>query len=313
MNTLRTRILSVLVEYNAWIIFGILILLSTFVSDVFFSQTNLANLFRQVSGVGLISMGMLLVIMVGGIDLSVGSVMSLGGVLLALLTHRMPLGAALILTIGCGIGLGLTAGFLTTAGKIAPFIATLALMTIARGASFMLSDGSPVPLNSAAAPLLTFGDGYLLGIPYPVLFFLVITGLVFVVLRYNVIGRILIAIGSNEEAVRLAGINVNRYYWLVYGFSGAMAAMAGIITVARTGIGSPVVGIGLELDAIAAVVVGGASLKGGRGSAINTLLGVIILGMIGNIMNLKDVPAYPQQIIKGVIIILAVLLQRFQK
>lgn len=290
-----------------------MILLSTFVSDVFFSQTNLSNLFRQVSGVGLISMGMLLVIMVGGIDLSVGSVMSLGGVLLALLTHQMSLGAALTLTIGCGIGLGLTAGFLTTAGKIAPFIATLALMTIARGASFMISDGSPVPLNSAAAPLLAFGDGYLVGIPYPVLFFLVITGLVFAILQYNVIGRILIAVGSNEEAVRLAGINVNRYHWLVYGFSGAMAAMAGIITVARTGIGSPVVGIGLELDAIAAVVVGGASLKGGRGSAINTLLGVIILGMIGNIMNLKDVPAYPQQIIKGLIIILAVLLQRFQK
>ncbi|MBC8156466.1 MAG: ABC transporter permease [Bacteroidetes bacterium] len=290
-----------------------MILLSTFVSDVFFSQTNLSNLFRQVSGVGLVSMGLLLVIMVGGIDLSVGSVMSLGGVLLALLTHQMPLGAALTLTIGCGIALGLTAGFLTTAGKIAPFIATLALMTIARGVSFMVSDGSPVPLNSAAAPLLGFGDGYLLGVPYPVLFFLLITGLVFVMLQYNVIGRILIAIGSNEEAVRLAGINVNRYYWFVYAFSGAMASLAGIITVARTGIGSPVVGIGLELDAIAAVVVGGASLKGGRGSAINTLLGVIILGMIGNIMNLKDVPAYPQQIIKGVIIILAVLLQRFQK
>jgi ribose transport system permease protein len=239
--------------------------------------------------------------------------MSLGGVLLALLTHKMPLGAALILTVGCGITLGLSAGFLTTAGKIAPFIATLALMTIARGVSFMISDGSPVPLNSAAAPLLSFGDGYLLGIPYPVLFFLLFTGLVFIILQYHVIGRILIAIGSNEEAVRLAGINVNRYYWLVYGFSGAMATLAGIVTVARTGIGSPVVGIGLELDAIAAVVVGGTSLKGGRGSAINTLLGVIILGMIGNIMNLKDVPAYPQQIIKGVIIILAVLLQRFQK
>lgn len=290
-----------------------MILLSTLVSDVFFSPTNLANLFRQVSGVGLISMGMLLVIMTGGIDLSVGSVMSLGGVLLALLTHEMPLGAALLLTVGCGVTVGLTAGFMTTMGKIAPFIATLALMTIARGISFMISDGSPVPLNSAASPLLAFGDGYLVGVPLPVLFFLLITGLVYILLRYNVIGRVIIAIGSNEEAVRLSGLNVNKYYWGVYAFSGAMAAVAGVITVARTGIGSPVVGIGIELDAIAAVVVGGTSLKGGRGSAINTLLGVIILGMIGNIMNLKDVPAYPQQVIKGVIIILAVLLQRFQK
>lgn len=313
MKDKLNRAFPLLIEYNTLIIFGIMIILSTFVSDVFFSQTNLSNLFRQVSGIGLISLGMLLVILTGGIDLSVGSVMSLGGVLLALLTHAMPLGAALLLTIGGGVALGMTAGFLTTTGKLAPFIATLALMTIARGASFMLSDGSPVPLNSAASPLLAFGDGYFLGVPFPVFFFFLLTGLVFILLRYNVIGRIIIAIGSNEEAVRLSGIKVDKYYWLVYGFSGAMAAMAGIIAVARTGIGSPVIGIGLELDAIAAVVVGGASLKGGRGSAINTFLGVIILGMIGNIMNLKDVPAYPQQIIKGVIIILAVLLQRFQK
>lgn len=313
MNEKLRRALPLLIEYNTLIIFVVMLILSATASDVFFSQTNLANLFRQVSGVGLVSMGLLLVIMVGGIDLSVGSVMSLGGVLLALLTHVMPLGGALTLTIGCGVLIGLTAGFLITAGKLAPFIATLALMTIARGISFMISAGSPVPLNSAALPLLVFGDGYFLGVPYPVLFFFLITAGVFIVLRYNIIGRILIAIGSNEEAVRLAGINVNRYYWLVYGFSGAMAAMAGILTVARTGIGSPVIGIGLELDAIAAVVVGGTSLKGGRGSALNTLLGVIILGMIGNIMNLKDVPAYPQQIIKGFIIILAVLLQRLQK
>lgn len=313
MKPTRLNLFTVFIEYNTVIIFVAMIILSTVVSDVFFSPTNLANLFRQVSGIGIISLGMLLVIMTGGIDLSVGSVMSLGGVLLALLTHSMPLGAALLLTIGCGTSVGLLSGLMTTLGKIAPFIATLALMTIARGLSFMISDGSPVPLNSAASPLLAFGDGYFLGVPLPVFFFFLMTGLVFIVLRYNVIGRIIIAIGSNEEAVRLSGIKVDKYYWLVYGFSGAMAAIAGVIAVARTGIGSPVIGIGIELDAIAAVVVGGTSLKGGRGSAINTLLGVIILGMIGNIMNLKDVPAYPQQVIKGVIIILAVLLQRFQK
>jgi ribose transport system permease protein len=313
VKALLPKFLTFLINNNTVIIFGAMILLSTLVSDVFFSPTNLSNLFRQVSAVGIISMGMLLVVMTGGIDLSVGSVMSLGGVLVALLSHLMPLGAALTVTVSCGIGVGLMAGFMTTIGRIAPFIATLALMTIARGASFMISEGSPVPLNSAAVPLLTFGDGYFLGIPLPVFFFFLISGLVFIILQYNVIGRILVAIGSNEEAVRLSGINVEKYYWLVYGFSGAMAALAGVMTVARTGIGSPVIGVGIELDAIAAVVVGGTSLKGGRGSALNTLLGVIILGMIGNIMNLKDVPAYPQQIIKGVIIILAVLLQRFQK
>lgn len=187
-----------------------MLILSATVSDVLFSQTNLSNLFRQVSGIGIVGLGLLLVIIVGGIDLSVGVVMSLSGVLLALLSHIVPTGGALTLTILCGILVGLTADFLTTSGKLAPFIATLALMTIARGISFMISAGSPVPLNSAAVPLLVFGDGYFLGIPYPVFFFLLITGLVFIVLRYNVSGRILIAIGSNEEAVRLSGIKVNK-------------------------------------------------------------------------------------------------------
>lgn len=176
----------------------------------------------------------------------------------------------------------------------------------------MFSKGSPIPLSDNSSKLMAFGNGFILGIPYPVIIFLLISSILFILLKYNAIGRIIIAIGSNKEAVRLSGIKINKYKLLVYGFSGAMAAIAGIIVVSRTGIGSPVVGMGLELDAIAAVVVGGASLKGGKGSATNTFLGILILGMIGNIMNLKDIPAYPQQVIKGVIIIFAVLLQRFQ-
>ena len=131
--------------------------------------------------------------------------------------------------------------------------------------------------------------------------------------KYNVFGRIIIAIGSNEEAVRLSGIKVSAYKFSVYAITGGLSAVAGIITTARTAVGSPVMGVGMELDVIATVVIGGASLSGGRGSAINTLLGVLILGMIGNIMNLMNIPAYSQQVIKGLIIILAVLLQRFQE
>jgi ribose transport system permease protein len=131
-----------------------------------------------------------------------------------------------------------------------------------------------------------------------------------VFLRYNVFGRVIIAIGSNEEAVRLSGIQVSFYKFSVYVISGGLAALAGLITTARTAVGSPVMGMGMELDVIATVVIGGASLSGGKGSAFNTLLGVLILGMIGNIMNLMTIPAYSQQVIKGLIIIFAMLLQR---
>ena len=131
-------------------------------------------------------------------------------------------------------------------------------------------------------------------------------------LRFNVFGRLIIAIGSNEEASRLSGIKVNKYLFLVYAISGALAAISGIVVASRTNLGSPNMGMAWELDAIAAVVIGGASLNGGKGTAINTLMGVLILGLIGNILNLLNVPSYPQQVIKGVIIIFAVLLQRFE-
>jgi ribose transport system permease protein len=313
MNLSLKKAKDFILEYNTLIIFLIMIVVSTSLSNVFFSHVNLSNLLRQVAGIGIISMGMLLVIIIGGIDLSVGSVLALAGVLLAYFTQSMPLSVALLLTCICGLAIGLVSGYLSAYGRLAPFIVTLAVMTIARGLAFMVSKGAPIMVNENAQGLMDFGNGYILGLPLPVLLFFSISALVFVMLKYNVAGRIIIAIGSNEEGVRLSGIKINQYKLALYGFSGTMAALAGIIATSRTGIGSPVIGTGLELDAIAAVVVGGASLKGGRGSAFNTLLGVLILGMIGNIMNLKDVPAYPQQVIKGVIIILAVLLQRFKQ
>ena len=136
--------------------------------------------------------------------------------------------------------------------------------------------------------------------------------LVFFILKYTVFGRLIIAIGSNEEAVRLSGIKLKYYKFAVYGMTGGFAALAGIISTSRTGVGSPIIGVGLELDVIAAVVIGGASLSGGKGTALNTLLGVLILGIIGNLMNLQNVPAYPQQVIKGLIIIAAVLMQGYK-
>jgi ribose transport system permease protein len=185
-------------------------------------------------------------------------------------------------------------------------------MTIVRGLGFILSKGSPIILDDRGATLTSFGSGYLLGIPNPVFLMFLIFVFVALLLRYTVFGRLTIAIGSNEEAVRLSGISTSYYKWSVYAISGGFGALAGIISTSRTGVGSPIIGVGLELDVIAAVVIGGASLKGGRGNALNTLLGVLILGMIGNIMNLLNIPAYPQQVIKGLIIIAAVLMQRIQ-
>ena len=306
------KVLNYIIEYNTLIILLIMILISAFISDVFFSQTNISNLLRQVSGIGIISMGMLLVILTGGIDLSIGSVVAFTSVLCGSFLRSMPPALAICFSIIAGLLIGSVSGYLVSIHRIAPFIATLALMTIARGLGFIISKGSPVLLDETEVFMTNFGSGYFLGVPYPVLLMLVVFLVVYIILKYTVFGRIVIAIGSNEEAVRLSGIRLKYYKFMVYCITGGLAALAGIISTSRTGVGSPIIGVGLELDVIAAVVIGGASLSGGKGSAVNTLLGVFILGIIGNIMNLQNVPAYPQQVIKGLIIIFAVLLQGMQ-
>jgi len=308
-----SRALQLVVKYNTVFFFLIMMVVSAMVSDVFFTAANLFNLVRQVTPVGIISMGMLLVILTGGIDLSVGSVVAMVGVLCALFTQTMPLPLAVSASLICGLLVGSLSGYLVSMHKMAPFIATLALMSIVRGLGFIFSKGAPILVNENASALTDFGSGNSLGIPNPALVMILIFAITSVLLRYNVFGRIIIAIGSNEEAVRLSGIKVSAFKFSVYAIAGGLSAVAGIITTARTAVGSPVMGIGMELDVIATVVIGGASLSGGKGSAVNTLLGVFILGMIGNIMNLMNIPAYSQQVIKGLIIIFAVLLQRFQR
>ena len=306
------KYLQFVIKYNTVFIFLIMLLISAMVSNVFFTPVNLFNIIRQVTPVGIISMGMLLVILTGGIDLSVGSIVAMVGVLCAIFTKTVSLPLAIIASLGCGLLAGSLSGYLVSIHKMAPFIATLALMSIVRGLGFIFSKGAPVLVNENASALTDFGSGNSLGVPNPAFILFLIFAITAVLLKYNVFGRIIIAIGSNEEAVRLSGIKVSAYKFSVYVIAGGLSAVAGIITTARTAVGSPVMGLGMELDVIATVVIGGASLSGGKGSAVNTLLGVLILGMIGNIMNLMNIPSYSQQIIKGVIIIIAVLLQRFQ-
>jgi len=300
-------ILASIFKYNTLLVFLVMMVIASAVSDVFFTQTNIFNLSRQVAGLGIVGMGMLIVILTGGIDLSVGSIIAFTSVLSAFFLQTMSLPEAILLTIVGGALLGSISGFMVAKTKMAPFVVTLAMMTIARGMAFMLSEGSPIITRNEV--LMYFGTGSWLGIPFPVILMIIVFILFVVMLKYTVFGRLITAIGSNEAAVSLSGINVSKYKFSVYCISGVLCAIAGIISTSRTGVGSPVVALGFELDAIAAVVIGGASLAGGRGGAFNTLLGVFILGMIGNIMNLMGVPGHPQQVIMGVIIIGAVLFQ----
>ncbi|ANW95980.1 sugar ABC transporter permease [Wenyingzhuangia fucanilytica] len=305
--------LKFLIKHNTIFIFILLVIFSACISDVFFTSVNLSNLLKQVSGIGIISIGMLIVILTGGIDLSVGSMVALLAVTFAILVNLVILPLAILGTIVIGFALGSIAGYLVAFQKMAPFIATLALMTIARGLGFIYSKGSPIIFETKGGLFMSnFANNSTLGIPNIAIVFFIIVIAAMVMLKQNVFGRLIIAIGSNEEASRLSGIKVNKYKFLVYAISGALAATAAIIVASRTNLGSPNMGMAWELDAIAAVVIGGASLNGGKGTALNTLMGVLILGLISNILNLLNVPSYPQQVVKGAIIVFAVLLQRFE-
>ena len=289
-----------------------MLIFSASMSDSFFTMNNLSNILRQVSPIGLASFGMLLVILTGGIDLSVGSIVAAIGVAFALLSYEVYLPVAIVLSLLIGGGFGMITGYLVAYHKVASFIATLAMMTIVRGLGYLFSKGAPITVGDYSQGILVLGNGDLFGIPYSAIILLVVFGLLYVVLRHNVFGRMLIAIGSNEEAVRLSGVPVKRYKFWVYVIIAVLTSMAALLMVSRTGVGTPNIGIGMELDVIAAVVIGGASLSGGKGSIVNTLLGVLILGMIGNIMNLLDITSYLQQVIKGVIILIAVIFQKYQ-
>ena len=297
-------------RYGTLVIFVLIMAGATWQSPDFLTVGNIMNVLRQVSGTGIMSVGMLFVILTGGIDLSVGSVSALGSVTAALMLQQhgtvVSLGAAILAGAACGLVSGFTVAYL----RLPPFVMTLAVMTIARGLALIFSDGQPIMIGDNGAVLNSVINGYVAGIPNPVLLMAAVFLAAGITLGLTRFGRLVQATGSNIEAVRLSGIAVPRYILAVYVISGALAAAAGIIVTGRSGVGSATVGTGAELTVIAAVVIGGASLMGGRGGALNTLLGVLVLGVIGNIMNLAGVPGYSQDVFMGVIIMVAVLLQQ---
>lgn len=288
-----------------------LVLLSIFLtllSPVFLTFNNLFNVGTQIAVIAILALGQTFVIVSGGIDLSVGSVLALAGVVFgwAAVEAGLPLPLALALGLGAGILAGIANGLLITLGNLPPFIATLAMLSIARGLALVISGG--IPLNPIPQAVRTLGGGDLFGfIPFPVVLMLAMGVLTVVILRSTYPGRCMYAIGGNEEASRLSGIAVSRQKVLIYALSGLFAAIAGILLTGRLASAQPQAGFTFELDAIAAVVIGGASLSGGVGSAWGTLIGAFILGVLRNGLNLLNVSAFWQQVVIGAVIALAVM------
>lgn len=280
----------------------------SFLSPFFFTFNNLFNVGTQIAVIAILAFGQTFVIVSGGIDLSVGSVLGLAGVVFGWATAvaGLPLTVALLLGLGAGAAAGLTNGLLITLGNLPPFIATLAMLSAARGLALVISNGQP--LNPIPEPVQTLGSGDLFRfVPLPVILMLLMWLLTIGVLRSTYPGRCMYAIGGNEEASRLSGINVFNQKLFIYTLSGFFAAVAGILLTARLASAQPQAGFTFELDAIAAVVIGGASLAGGVGSGTGTLIGALILGVLRNGLNLLNVSAFWQQVVIGAVIALAVM------
>ncbi|WP_131913115.1 ABC transporter permease [Celerinatantimonas diazotrophica] len=306
----KKEILNFLSNNTTLLVFIVMLVLAAFLSDRFYTADNITNVLRQSVPLGLASLGMLFVILTGGIDLSVGSIMALVSVVVALFIPSIGLWPAILLGVITAIAIGLIAGILVAYVNIAPFIATLAMMTVARGLALIIAKGQPTFIDNNA--FVNFGTGYLFGIPLPVYIFALFTIIAQFVYKHTIFGRLTISLGSNETATRFAGIRIERMKIAVYGLSGFACGIAGILAATRTGVGSPVLALGFELDVIAAVVVGGASLAGGKGTVVNTIIGVLILSIISNLMNLMNISGYNQQVVKGLIIILAVMLESYK-
>lgn len=297
-------------EQKSFIALLILIAVVATQSSNFFTLANLFNILQQTSVNAIMAVGMTLVILAAGIDLSVGSLLAFTGALVAsLIGHEVNALLAVAAALVAGGLIGGVTGIVIAWGKVQAFIATLVMMLLLRGATMVFTDGSPISTgfsdNSDHFSLI--GIGQLLGVPVPVWIMAVVFIAAWYLLNHTRLGRYIYALGGNEAATRLSGINVTRIKITVYALCGALAALAGCIEVARLSSAQPTAGTGYELDAIAAVVLGGCSLSGGRGRITGTLIGALILGFLNNGLNLMGVSSYFQMIVKAIVILLAVL------
>jgi ribose/xylose/arabinose/galactoside ABC-type transport system permease subunit len=279
----------------------------------FLTLGNLVNLVRQISINGILAVGVTYVLLTGGVDLSLGSVVALTGVIAASFAHpaQHVLLVPVVMGLLAGAVCGAVNGTIVTRGRVAPFVVTLGMMTSARGLALLLSGGRPV--SNLSAGFTSIGSGDFAGLPAPTWILLAVALGSHVFLRHIRMGRHVYAVGGNENAARASGVRVGRVKMAAYTICGAMAGLAGVVLAARITTGQPNAGIGYELDAIAAVVIGGTSLSGGVGSISGTILGALLIGVINNGLDLLNVSSYYQQVIKGVIIVGAVWLDRSRK
>ena len=298
-RTARTAFFLIALVVFAWAMYG----------DVFMNLFNTRNILRQTSMIGIISLGMTLVIIGGGIDLSVGTLTALCAVTAAYLSRHGPF-AAIGGTLALGLVLGFANGFLVSVMRIVPFIATLATMMTYRGVAYILTDTQSIAVPRTEKAFIAIGRDYVLGVPIPALIFLAVLGILYFFSFSTRTGRQIFAIGDNEDAARMMGVNVVWIKTLTYVVTGVLCAVSGVILTARLGAGQPMAADGWEMNAIAAVLIGGTLLSGGVGSVIGTFLGVLALGLISNIINLHgEINAFWQKIVTGLLLLGAVFMQ----
>lgn len=280
----------------------------SFATDSFFTVDNMFNLLRQASTSLIVAIGMTFVLILGGIDLSVGSLAALAGtVCVGLMTrNEIPVFPAILLGIGVGLGIGFINGIMSAKVHIPPFIVTLAMMSTCRGLVLVYTGGYPITNIPKAAIVL--GRGYLGPVPVPVIIMLIVIVITWIILSCTKFGRQVFAVGGNEECARLSGVKVDRIKISVYMISGALAALAGIILTMRLNSGQPTLGSGMELDAIAIAVLGGTSLSGGKGYMLGTIIGCMFMTILTNGLNIMGISSFWQQVFTGIILLVAVSL-----
>ena len=311
MQMLKNNPKELLQKFGPLLALLLIVAIITVINPSFMTSTNILNVLRQVSISALIAFGMTFVILTGGIDLSVGSTLALTGAVAAtMLASGMDPILTILAALLLGAILGAINGVIIAKGKVAPFIATLATMTIYRGLTLVYTEGRPVSGLGDSISFQMMGKGYFFGIPVPVVTMILAFLALWFILHKTTFGRRIYAVGGNEGASRLSGINTDRVKIMVYSLTGMLASLSALILTSRLNSAQPTAGTSYELDAIAAVVLGGTSLTGGKGWIFGTLVGALIIGVLNNGLNLIGVSSFFQQVVKGVVILIAVLIDR---
>ncbi|MCQ2508444.1 MAG: ribose ABC transporter permease [Dorea sp.] len=311
MEKNKKNVGEILQDYGAFIALGALVIGIGLVSPEFRTGSNFLSLLRQSSINGLIAFGMTGVILTGGIDLSVGSTLAIStAVCASMIANGIPAAIAMLAALVLGTLLGAVSGFLITKGRLQPFIATLITMSVYRGATMIYTDGKPISGLGDHFVLKFIGKGNIAAIPFPAILLLIVFAIFFFVLNKTTFGRKVYAVGSNAKCAQLVGVNINKTKLIIYSVSGLMASLSGLILLSRLNSAQPTLGTGYEMDAIAATALGGTSMSGGRGRITGTLVGVLIIAVLNNGLNILGVSSYYQDVIKGIVILVAVLSDR---